>query len=91
MTFKTFKQIVDNNDVSLLRERIFEISKEGWHNITIEMEFTIDELREFADKIDWHTYVKRLDWVGKKNHIEFADRNEDLKIFKNLYKRGKQK
>lgn len=91
MTFKTFKQIVDNNDVSLLRERLFEISKEGWQNISREMTFTLDELREFAVHIDWYTYVKRLDWIGKKNHIEFADRNEDLKIFKNLYKRGKQK
>lgn len=89
MTYKTFRQIVDFNDINLLRERLFEISKEGWHNLTIEMEFTIDELREFADKIDWHTYVGSMDWNGIVKHFEFADKDSRLKNALEKYRRRK--
>ena len=79
MTYKTFRQIVDNHDIQLLRERLFEISRYGWYNLTIEMEFTIDELREFEDKIDWYTYVDKMGWNDKIKHLEFADKDYRLK------------
>ena len=74
MTFKRFKQIIDNNDVSLLRERIIEISTGGWQKISREMTFTLDEIREFADHIDWDIYSRRWGWFGMRTHLEFADR-----------------
>lgn len=91
MTFKTFKQIVDNNDVSLLRERIVEISTGGWQKISREMTFTLDELREFEDKIDWYTYVRRMDWNGMVRHFEFADKDKGLKSALEMYIRRKKK
>ena len=89
MTYKTFRQIVDYNDIQLLRERQFEISKEGWHNITKEMEFTIDEAREFADYIDWYTYVGSMDWNGKVKHLEFVDKDSRLKNALDIYQKKK--
>lgn len=91
MTFKTFRQIVDNHDIQLLRERQFEISRYGWYNIAMEMVFTIDELREFADYIDWYTYVKRMDWNDMVRHFEFADKDSSLKNALEKYKRRKRK
>ena len=90
MTYKTFRQIVDYNDIQLLRERQFEISKEGWQDLTLVMEFTIDEVREFADKIDWHTYVGRMGWNDKIKYLEFADKDSRLKYVLDIYekKRG---
>ena len=91
MTYKTFRQIIDNHDIQLLRERQFEISKEGWHNITIEMEFTIDEVREFVDYIDWYTYVGRMGWNDMLKHIEFENRDSRLKNALEKYKRRKER
>ena len=85
MTYKTFRQIIDNHDIQLLRERQFEISKEGWQDLTLVMEFTIDEVREFADKIDWHSYVGSMDWNGKVKHFEFADKDSRLKNALDIY------
>ena len=85
MTYKTFRQIIDNHDIQLLRERQFEISKQGWYNITVEMEFTLDEVREFVDKIDWHTYVGRMGWNDKIKHFEFADKDSRLKNALDIY------
>lgn len=87
MTYKTFRQIVDNHDIQLLRERLFEISRYGWYNLTIEMEFTINELREFEDKIDWYTYVDKMDWNNKIKHFEFADKDYRLKNALEIYEK----
>lgn len=91
MTTKTYKQIVDNHDISLLRERLGEISQIGWHNLTLDMVFTIDELREFEEYIDWYTYVKRMDWNDMVKHIEFVDKDKNLKHALEKYRRRKEK
>ena len=85
MTYKTFRQIVDFNDINLLRERQFEISTGGWQKISREMTFTLDEVREFADKIAWHTYVGRMGWNDKVKHFEFADKDSRLKNALDIY------
>lgn len=91
MTYKRFREIVDNNDVTLLRERQFEISKKGWHDLTMEMEFTIDEVREFADKIDWYFYVGRMGWNDKIKYLEFADKDYRLKNALEIYEKERKK
>lgn len=89
MTYKTFRQIIDNHDIQLLRERLFEISKEGWQNLILEMVFTLDEVREFADYIDWYFYVGRMGWNDKVKHLEFADKDSRLKNALEIYEKMK--
>ena len=55
------------------------------------MEFTIDEVREFADYIDWHTYVGRMGWNDMLKHIEFENRDSRLKNALEKYRRKERK
>lgn len=90
MTSKTFRQIIDFNDVNLLRERKFEISKDGWHDISLQMTFSLGEAREFKDYINWELYAKRMNWKEMVKHLEFKDKSLDLNNVAESYKRNKK-
>ena len=65
--------------VRKIREQKDELTKKEWGLYSCKVDFTVDELREFQDYIDWHCYYvycssKRL---TNEQLLEFKEKHSD--------------
>lgn len=73
--------------VSEIREKLDDLTEEDWIWYSHDVDFTVDELREFRDYINWNCYFvycteKRKASVSNKDILEFKDEDgEWIMIF----------
>lgn len=88
--FKTRQPITGEEKDKLvreIREKLNDLSEEDWIWYSHDLDFTVDELREFEQYINWNTYFiyctdKRKANVTNKQILEFKDKDDEwLMIF----------